>query len=1065
MNEAPDIGATQPTPPGERRQVSVLFTDMVGYTAIVEQLGEERALPFVRMIYDRLTEAVSEHGGTVRGFAGDSIMAIFGIPDAQEDAALRACRTALFIQAEFAAAADDIEAQFGVRPSMRVGVSSGVVVMAPVEGEGAPPTAVGNTVNLASRIQGLARPGGCLICDETRRLVEWIVDLNFDGEYEVKGVTKPKKLWQLLSIREGATRFDASLARGLSHHVGRDDDLNTMADALGRARDQLCGIDLVAEPGLGKTRMVFEFQQRLETEEAMVLTGHCSADGQQIPFLPLLEVVRSSFWILDEDEPALIARRIKAGLRKLELYTSENLGLLLNLLGIKPPEGSLEGLDGVLVGLRTRDLVPALLKALCRFNKVVLLLEDIHWIDSASEELLRKLMGNSAQANLLVIHTRRPEYVPDWCDSPAITSIALKPLAANDIRRLAQTRLGVDDLPDALIQQVTDRAGGNPLFGEEILTFLVQQGALRIEAGKVDFDAALGESGLPASMQSLLTARIDRLQVEDRALLEAAAAIGRRFDPGLLSYVVDKAIETGASLQRLQAQDIVYRENNSSDYVFKHVLLRDTVYQSLVAVRRAELHLVIAKALEIRNEDRLSEAAETLAYHFGLTDRSDLAFTYNALAGAKSLGIFSLGEANGYFASALALYQRDPACADDERFAAFLADYALCSNISLRVRTLTELAIQVRPILDGFGDSRHHVHFLHHYVSCLVWNGRYLDALSVQHELSAMAERLGEPEDIAYALVSEMAVSCYCGQLTSEAFEDKRRQAEVILEGLDDAFLQNFFSANIGWNAVCRGRVLEAHEAAEQMIAVGVSTKDPRALGYGTAMKALIALISDDHQKALEMSEQALGQSRAEFERAIASAAKYGALVQLKKPGAVEELKNFLDRCSERGWSLFHSTPDTMLGVALAMDGRIDEGLQHIERIIARREKDGYQTAADWYRLFLCEVYLEILSGEGDASLGVLMRNIRSLSGVFIFGPRRIVSLVEKVRLNTLFDHAGHHIGRVEMILGLMFKIKKKKALAQHHLSEAHRIVSPAGPSPMLTRIDVALAELTSAQR
>jgi class 3 adenylate cyclase len=313
--------------PGERRQVSVLFADMVGYTAIVERLGEEKALVFVRMIYDKLTGAVRGHGGSVRGFAGDSVVAVFGVPEAQEDAALRACRTALAIHAAFAAAADEIEARFGERPVIRAGVSSGIAVMAPVEGEGAEPTAVGDTVNRASRLQNLAPPGGTMICDATRRLVEWFVDASFEGERPIKGRSKPQKIWRLNSVRRGVTRFDASLGRGLSPYVGRHDELARLRHALALSKVRRHVIDIAAEPGLGKTRLVFEFLQQLKNDEAFVLTGHCAADGQQVPFLPFLEVVRNAFRIW-QDDPAEIAHKIDAGLRALELHSAENLGLL-----------------------------------------------------------------------------------------------------------------------------------------------------------------------------------------------------------------------------------------------------------------------------------------------------------------------------------------------------------------------------------------------------------------------------------------------------------------------------------------------------------------------------------------------------------------------------------------------------------------------------------------------------------------------------------------------------------------------------------------------------------------
>jgi class 3 adenylate cyclase len=1055
--------ARQPTPLGERRHVTILFADMVGYTAAVERLGEEKAVHLSRMIYDKLTSAVHKYGGAVRGFAGDSVMAVFGVPDAQEDAALRACRAAVSIQSAFAASADDMETEFGLRPSMRVGVSSGVAVMAIVEADGGPPTVVGPAVNLASRVQTLAPAGGCLICDSTRRLVEWLVEMDFFGEHAIKGVARPQKLWRLMAVRERASRFDASLARGLSEYVGRSHELALMLESLVRARDATCVMDLVAEPGLGKTRLVFEFLEHAKAEGATVLAGHCSPDGQQAPFYPFLEIVRGSFRIRDDGEPGEIARKLESGLRGAGLHTPENLGLLTNMLGLKSPEGALAGLDGVLIGLRTRDLLPALLKAQCRKTLVVLQVEDIHWIDGASEQLLRRLIENGEVSNLLVVHTRRPEYAPAWRDSPRTATLALQPLAEAEIRRLALARLAVDTLPETLVRQLTERAGGNPLFAEEILSFLLDQGALRVADGAAEFDAASGESGLPASMQSLLAARIERLPPEDRVLLQAAAAIGRRFDPGLLALVVGEPDGIGAALRRLQAEDVVRREAYSSDYVFKHALLRDTVYQSMVASRRTEAHFAVAQALERRNADRVSEAAESLAYHYSLTDRADLAFAYNVLAGAKSLGVYSLEEAERYFACALALSQREPDCVGDGPLAAFLADYGLCLNISLRVGPMIALAEQVRTTLARIGDSRDHVHFLHHHVASLLWNGRYFDALGVRRELSAMATRLGDPESIAYALVSELAVSCYCEPLSNADFEGRRREAEAALSRLDDAYLQNFFFAHMGWNEICRGRVSAAHQASDRLIAVGMATQDPRSLGYGTAMKALIAMITADYQKVLELSEQTLAVSRAEFERAIAAASKHVALVPLGAPGAVAEVERYVGFCAEKGWTLFLSTPDTMLGVGHAMEGRIGEGLRHIETSIARREREGYQTAADWYRLFLCEIYLQILAGEGGASLGVLLRNIRSVTSAVLFGRGRIASLIEKVRSNPQFDADGHHIGHAEMILGLLYKIKNSRTLALRHLTEARRIVAPFGPSPMLSRIEAALEELSGA--
>lgn len=1060
MKDAKPISQKQPTDLVQRRQVSVLFADMVGYTATVARLGEEQSLAFVRLVYETLARVVEDHGGVVRDFAGDSIMALFGIPDALEDPALRAARAGIAIHAAFASAGDQIETQFGVRPVMRIGISSGTVIMAPVQSGDGPTTAVGNTVNLASRIEALAPPGATLICETTQQLIAWVTDLAFFGEHQIKGLPDAQKIWEIKAVHDRSTRFDASIAQGLSSYVGRDGELDQMSAALARAENALAVVDLVAEPGLGKTRLVFEFLQRVAADKVRVLTGHCFSDRQQVPFLPIIEIVRSAFQIKERDDPEKIASKLTSGLTKWGSHTDENLALLLNLLGLKPSTSVLDGLDGVLIGLRTRELLPELLRARSANQQVILLIEDSHWIDSASETLLRELIKRDDLKNLLIVQTRRPEYQPDWLSNPAITRIALRPLGFSDLAHLAQKRLGVDTLPDTLASQLNDRAGGNPLFGEEILSFLLEQGALRVDAGTAYFDADLGASGLPITMRSLLTARLEQLRPDDQQLLQAASVVGRRFSPGLLSELVqnDDSIET--ALERLQTHDVLYREANSSDYIFKHALLRDCVYQSLVASRRTALHLAVADALAARAANRLQEAAEALAFHYGQTDRNDQAFRYSTMAGDKSLGVYSLDEANTYFTSALALYQSDPACATKEEFAAFLASFALCANISLRVKDIIELADTVRPILAQVGDNRDHVLFLHHYVSCLVCNGKYREAYWIQQDLTAMADRLGDPASQVYGLVSELSVSIYFKPIDNAEFAAKVRQVETYLERIDDAYIQNFFLATLGWNELTRGRVGKAHAASDRMIATGRADNNPRAMGYGTAMKALIAMVTDNHELALQKAEEASRASKVEFELAIAEAARVGAMVPLEKPGAIDVVKQHIQSCEKKGWSLFTFGPATMLGVAYALQGRVGDGLRQIETAIQNRSDEGTEVAADWARLFLCELYLAILTGEGGFSPGVLFRNFRAILSVVLFGEKRLIATVDQIRNNPQFDEQGHYIARCDMIMGLLYKAKKKKQLAREHLSKAQVIVETAGRSPMLTRINEALEEL-----
>jgi predicted ATPase len=475
-------------------------------------------------------------------------------------------------------------------------------------------------VNFAARLQALAEPDSVYLSEEAHRLVQGMVEAGFAGEHQIKGKSEQQKVYRLDSIRHGTTRFEAAASRGLSAFVGREHELEALEHGLDNARSRLSVIDLVADPGMGKSRLLHEFRQRTGNDRAFILSGSCSPDGQQTPFLPFIEVVRGSFHISAGEAENEIGRKLEMGLTVLGLHSLQNVGLLLHLLGLKVPDGALTGLDGLLIGLRTRELLQQLLEARCRLSPVFMVIEDLHWVDSASEELLSKIIDSKVTLRLLLLTTRRPEYAPPWLGRAVVSKLLLEPLPIGDIRRLIRSRLGVEALPEQLAWQVAEKAEGNPLFAEEIVSFLSERGIVRTTTGKLDFDATAVATALPASVQSLLTARVDRLAQDDRALLQAASVIGRRFDPQLLAATIGLN-DMDARLAAMQAFDLVHRERNSDDYAFKHALVRDALYQSLLSEPRKSLHLKIAEEIERRSGNRLTEVAEVLAHHYRQTDR------------------------------------------------------------------------------------------------------------------------------------------------------------------------------------------------------------------------------------------------------------------------------------------------------------------------------------------------------------------------------------------------------------------------------------------------------------
>ena len=1045
----------------ERRQVTVLFTDMVGFTSFSERSGEEAAFTLMQAIARLMEDAVREQGGSVRGFTGDGIMAIFGAPVAFEDAPLRACRAALLIHERLATTAGALKSKFGVRPRMRIGINTGLAVVGQVQaGADANVTVLGDTVNLASRLQSLAEPETVLLSEATQRLVQGLVEIEFAGDHSIKGKAKTQKAYRLNSIRQGTTRFEAAVGRGLTTFVGRERELEVLARGLDEARSQLCVVDLVAEPGMGKSRLLHEFRQRVDKDRAFILSGSCSPDGQQTPFLPFIEVVRGSFQISAGEAEKEVTRKLETGLRVLGLQSLQNLGLLLNLVGLKVPDGALTGLDGVLIGLRTRELLLQLLEARCRLSPVVLLIEDLHWLDSVSEEVLGKIVDSEAKLPLLLLYTRRPEYEPAWISRPMVVKLQLEPLPAGDIRRLVQARLGVEAVPEALERLVTEKAEGNALFAEEIVSFLADRGVLRATGGKVEFDAGTVAAALPASLQSLLTARVDQLAPQDRALLQAAAVIGRRFDPQLLAVVADEGGDIDAQLAAIRALDLVHHEAKSDDYAFKHALVRDALYQSLLTEARRALHFKVAEEVERRSGNRLTEVAEVLAHHYSQTDRVEKAFAYLSMAGSKSVSVYSVDEATTHFTAALALLDKNPDCASDDQVADFLVSYTLLLNVSYQYLVLIDVVERYLARIDRLGDDPRAVRIRHQYGFTLFWNTRYRDAAAIQRDTAAIAERLGDSTSRAYSLADEICVSSVIAPKPLHEFEIVKGQAIEAASNTADAYIQGWVRYVICVEEIYQGHMSKARASAQELIQVGRRLNDPHCTALGLGMLGWVALVSDSYAEALEYSEQVLPVAVTPWDRESGTLLKGCALVPLRQ---TEEGAKLIEGQRSRAvtYGYLHTLhfSDAIIGVCKVFQGDIGRGIRLIEEAILRREKEGDRRYADAYRGILCDVYLQIIGGNEKPPFSVLLKNLPILVKVTLTASSRIRAMATGILENPRYDPESFWVGRTQMILGLLYKIKKKPALALEHLTEARRIISQFGQSPVLARIDAALAE------
>jgi len=1042
----------------ERRQVTVLFADMVGFTTFSERSGEEAAFTLMRSLSRLMDEAVHEQGGVVQGFTGDGIMAVFGAPVAFEDAPLRACRAALSIQKKLGTAGAELAAKHGVQPQLRIGLNTGAAVVGAVQqGVDASATVLGDTVNFASRLQALAEPNTVYVSEATHRLVQGMVEASFVGEHQIKGKSGRQKVYRLDAVRQGATRFGAAVSRGLSAFVGRERELEALERAFIKARSGLRAIDVVAEPGMGKSRLLHEFRQRIGDDRVFVLSGSCSPDAQQTAFFPFIEVVRGSFRVSAGEAEKDVAQKLEMGLTTLGLNSARNLGLLLHLLGLEAPEGALTGLDGVLIGLRTRELLHQLLEARCRLSPVFMMIEDLHWIDSASEEVLGKIVQGDAKLRLLLLTTRRPEYLPPWLDHNVVTKLVLEPLSVGHIRRLVQSRLRVDVIPEELALQATEKAEGNPLFAEEIVSYLIERGATRTAA---DFDHSAVAAAVPGSVQSLLTARVDRLTPKDRALLQAAAVIGRRFEPQLLAAVAGDT-DIDARLGAMQALDLVRLEGKSGEYAFKHALVRDALYQSLLTEPRSALHAKIAEEIERRSGNRLVVVAEVLAHHYSQTGRADKAFAYLSLAGSKSLGVYSLDEAATHLSAAIGLIDKTPECASDDQVADFLVSYSLLLNLSVQVTRLVEVLTRYSSRVAHLGDDPRAVLIRHHFVFALYGNARFRDMAALQQETSAMADRLGGAKSRAYSLSGELLLQTVSAPKPLNEFEALKKEAIEAASGTTDAYIHGWIRFIIGWVEFHLGRMNKARDSALELMEVGQNLQDPRSTGLGLLLLTWIALVSDSYNEALEYSDQTLAVVVTPYDRLNATAVRAFALILHRRTEeGLALLNDTLRLYDERGFFVMRAAGDGLRGVGAVLQGDVAYGINLLEEAILRREQEGYRDVADWYRLFLGEIYLQIIGGNEKLPFLTLVKNLPILLSVTLTASSRIPSLMKATLDNPHLEPDGFHHGHVHLILGVLYKIKKQRNLAVQHLTEAKRILSQFGHTPIVARVETALAEL-----
>lgn len=645
---------------GERKQISVLFADMKGSMELLAGRDPEEARNILDPVLEQMMEAVHYYEGTVNQVMGDGIMALFGAPIAHEDHAVRACCAALRMQATVERHSEGLRRAGATPVEIRVGVNSGEVVVRSISSDlHMDYTAVGQTTHLAARMEQMASASSILITAETLRLAQGTMLANPLGPIRVAGLREPVNAYELIGVGPARSRLQAAATRGLGRFVGRDREMGALASAIdlaARGHGQI--VTVIGEAGVGKSRLLHEFVHGSGTCGWLVLETGCVSYGKTKGYLPVIDALKTYFAIEERDDGRRVRDRVTGKLLSLDRSLEPTLPALWALLDVLPEEDPWQRLDP---GQRRQAIVDALKRLVlreCQVQPVVLVFEDLQWVDAESRAVLDTLVEGLPTAKLLLLVSCRPEAGHPRGQKTHYQQLHLDPLPRASAEELLDALLGqASDLHD-LRQHLIERTEGNPFFIEESVSALAETGALAGDQGAYRLGRAVEASKVPATVQAILAARIDRLAPDDKQLLQAAAVVGKDVPFALLRSIAGVAEDVlRATLVRLQAAEFLYEAALFPDleYTFKHALTHEVSYASLLGERRRELHARVVAAIEALYRDRIGEHSEWLAHHALRGGLKGKAISYLNDAGTKAVMRSAHREATGFFEEALAL--------------------------------------------------------------------------------------------------------------------------------------------------------------------------------------------------------------------------------------------------------------------------------------------------------------------------------------------------------------------------------------------------------------------------
>jgi len=1022
---------------GELRQVTALVAHLKGSMDWLVDRDTEKQREFIDPVLHRLIEAVHRYEGTVNQVTEDGILAVFGAPFAHEDHAIRACYAALCMQESLMKDVTDVSGPEVGAIQVGIGLNTGeMVIRAASPGQPLDLLAVSHTTHLAAGLAQLAPSGAVLATADILRLIDGFVRVTSLGPTTVKGLSRAVDVYQLTERGTVRSQLQAAAARGFSKFVGRDIEMMQLQRALEQTQDgRGQAVAIVGDPGVGKSRLVFELTHSHDLRSWLVLEARSVSYGKGTAFLPVIDLLKSYFGIGDRDTPHDIQKRVTEKTLALSRALEPMLPALLALLDVPIDDRQWQELDAPERRQRTMDAVKRLLLREAQVQPVLVVFEDLHWIDSETETVLDGLIDSLPATRLLLLVNYRPEYRHGWGNKMYYTQLRLDTLLPESTGELLDDLLGPRETLQPLKSLLAARAGGNPFFIEEGVRTLVETKALLGERGAYDLDQPVEMIQVPATVQAVLAARIDRLPPGEKRLLEIAAVIGKNFPLALLQEVADETEETlRRSLAQLTTAEFLYEQNLSpdSEYTFKHSLTHEVAYRSLLRARRRDLHARIAEAMERLYADRLAEQVERLAQHALRGELQEKAVRHLRQAGNKAAARLALPDARAWFEQALGVLDTLP---QDQSTLAQAVDIRVDMRLPLSevgeiCRALERLR-EAEELAERSNDEPRRGRV------CAMLTNMHAQLGELDEALAAGTRAVKIARDLGDSRLRILATS-YLEQ--AHYFRGEYERAVEL--GLDNlaALPVDWVHEHLGLGAAAGvyvrawlvmslaelGRFTEGAEYEADALQLAGPTHRAYTIGYAYRAASMLHLLKGDWTEVRSLTEQWVAAFQPGSINLLSQAVAVSAWVSAlfgnvaKSLDRLHEAKGLLHRLALVGTRDTHSWTSYALGRACLLLGRLDEARQYGDGTVESSPRPGVVA----YALYLLGD-IATHSDSFDAARGEAHY-------------RKALALAEPRGMRPLVAHC--HLG-----LGKLYRRTGRQQEAQEHLTTATRMYREMG--------------------